>query len=547
MTIRRSLQTSYWPIDESEVLVRSTLGDLLRSAAAEAPDHVALVDVGDGVEPRRAWTYRELLAACERTAHALLARFAPGERVALCAPNCAEWVLLQHGLHLAGLVLVPINPAYRKSEIEVILRSSGAVGLIHVDRYRSNDLAGIAANLRADLPDLRETIRIADWEHDLVEADPQGILPAIRPEDVLQLQYTSGTTGVPKGARLHHLGAVNTSRFVAHRAGFPEGGVWLNAMPLFHIAGAVVTQIGTIARKGTYVLMPGFEAGRFLELIESERPDVSLIVPTMILAALEHPDLATRRCDSLRTILSGAATVPAALVHRVRQAFGCEFSILFGQTETNGVFSQTRLDDLAEDQSETLGRPLPQIEVAIMNPETGDVEPIGVAGEICIRGYQSMYGYYGLEEATRQTIREDGWLRTGDVGTMDGRGYLRIAGRLKDMIIRGGMNLYPREIEDALFDHPDVGQAAVVGVPDEKWGEIVAAVVIPAPHVRDLPVAELHRWCREKLAVHKTPALWIAVEALPLTASGKVQKFVLQEQITRGELRPVHWAKQDHA
>lgn len=537
------LDVSYWPADTSEPLLDLTLGQLLRQVANEVPDRLALVDASTEVGSRRSWTYRELLAASEQTARALLTHFSVGERVAVCAGNCAEWVLLQHGMHLAGLILVPLNPAYRHKEVEQILEASGAAGIVYQDRYRDNDIGGIVNTLRGKLKNLREAVRLADWETFLGAADANLTLPEIQPGDILQLQYTSGTTGVPKGAILHHRGAVNTSRFVARRAGFPEGGVWLNAMPMFHIAGPVVTEIGTIASRGTYVLMPGFDPGRMLELIEQERANATLIVPTMILALLDHPDFAKRKLDSLTTILSGAAAVPAALVNRAKIAFGCEFSILFGQTELNGVVSQTRITDSVEDQSETLGQPLPQAEVAILDPDTREVLPLDQPGEICVRGYQNMLGYYGLQEATRQCITDDGWLHTGDMGTMDSRGYLRIAGRLKDMVIRGGMNLYPREIEDALFDHPSVAQVSVIGVPDEKWGEVVAAVIVPKSDAGKLSILDLHNFCRERLASHKTPALWFIVENFPMTPTGKIQKFVLRKMIVSGELKPTEWER----
>ena len=543
MSINAPLQVSHWPADTSEPLLEMCLGALLRQVASEVPDRVALVDASAPAAQRRRWTYSELLHQAEQVARTLLAHFAPGDRIAVCAPNRPEWVLLQHGLHLAGMVLVPLNPAYRLDEIDTILGSSGAVGLIHVDRYRDNDIAAIADTLRKRRGKLRETIRFADWDAFLSGANPEQALPPVAPGDILQLQYTSGTTGVPKGAILHHRGAINTSRFVAQRAGFPDGGVWLNAMPMFHIAGPVVTGIGTLAMRGTYVLMPGFEAAAMLEAIESEGANASLIVPTMIMALLEHADFARRKLDSMRTILTGAAVVPVALVHRTKAAFGCEISILFGQTELNGVVSQTRLDDPVEDQSETLGRPLPHSEVAILDPETGAVQQIAATGEICVRSYQNMRGYYGLDEATQQCIGEDGGLHTGDMGSMDARGYLRIAGRLKDMVIRGGMNLYPREIEDVLFGHPSVAQVSVVGVPDERWGEIVAAVILPADPSCALPVLDLHHYCRERLSAHKTPALWFVVEGFPLTPSGKIQKFVLQQQIAAGKLRPLDWER----
>ncbi len=538
----RTLTISHWEPDRSEPLLELTLGDLLRQVASEVPDRVALVDGGAPRGERRRWTYRELLAESERAARALLARFRPGERVAICAANCPEWIVLQHALHLAGLVLVPMNPAYRDAEMEVILRSCGAAGIFHAERFRRNEIAAAISSLREKLPGLRETIPVSDLAAFVERADPDIELPKARARDLLQLQYTSGTTGVPKGAQLHHHGAINTSRFVAARAGFPDGGVWLNAMPLFHIGGPVVTAMGTLSRRGTYVIAPGFDPQQMLELVESERATITLVVPTMILALLDHPDFSKRDLSSLRTIMSGATAVPAALVERTKKALGCDFTICFGQTELNGVVTQTSPADTVEDQAETLGRPLPQSEVAILASDTGEIVPIGATGEICVRGYQTMHGYHGLDEATRATIREDGWLRTGDLGTMDSRGYLRIAGRLKDMIIRGGMNLYPREIEDVLFEHPAVAQVAVVGVPDERLGEVVGAVVQPRIP-GELPCASLHAFCRERLAVHKAPVFWYAVDQFPLTPSGKIQKFVLQNRIAKGELRPVPWER----
>ena len=339
------------------------------------------------------------------------------------------------------------------------------------------------------------------------------------------------------------MGTLNTSRFVALRAGFPDGGVWLNAMPLYHVGGSVVSELGTLALRGTFIIAPGFDAPLMLEMIESERVNASLFVPTMIINLLDHPDFPKRNLSSMKTILTGASVVPAALVRRTKTAFDCGLVILFGQTEVNGVVCQTTLDDSVEDQSHTLGRPLPQAEVKIADPETGEVQPIGVPGEICVRGYQTMHGYCALEEATQKTIGADGWLKTGDIAAMDSRGYVRITGRLKDMIIRGGMNIYPREIEDLLFDHPEVAEISVVGIPDEKWGEVIAAIIRPAnPAAPPTPEA-LHNYCRAQLATHKTPTLWFIIDAYPLTPSGKIQKFVLQDWINEGKIAPVIWTR----
>jgi fatty-acyl-CoA synthase len=539
------LASSYWPADRSQPLLDTTVGDLLRAAAAQVPGRLALVEGSPGPATRRTWTYAELLSVAERIARALLARFAPGERIAVWAPNCPEWMLLQHGVSLAGMVLVTVNPALRARELRYMLAQSRAAAIFFADAYRGFDMAGAVASLRDGLPGLREAIPLSDWDTFVASGDStsahQGAvtLPPVQPGDPAQIQYTSGTTGFPKGAILHHRGVVNASRFVALGSGVQDGGVWVNAMPMFHIGGGTLTELGTIAQRGTYVLLPGFDPGLVLELIEAYRGTIMLAVPTMLLALLEQPGLADRDLSSLQTVMSGAAVVPAALVRRTTETFGCQTAIVFGQTELHGVISQTQLDDSPEDQSETIGRPLPQVEVKIADPVTGEVMPVGQVGEICARGYQTMLGYFGLPEETAAALDGDGWLRTGDLAAMDGRGYLTIAGRLKDMIIRGGENIYPREIEDVLFTHPDVSQAAVLGLADDTWGERVAAVIKPADPANPPSPAALREYCRECLAGFKAPAEWFFVAEYPLTASGKIQKFRLQEDIAAGRITPV--------
>lgn len=534
------LTDSHWPPDTSAEVRDLTLGQLLRDVAAEVPDRIAMVEGNPAPEPRRRWTYAELLNVSEHVARALLQRFRPGERIAVYAPNCAEWVLLQHGASLAGLLLVPLNPAYRRRETEVILRSCRAAGIFYTDRYRDNDTAGIVTDLQAEIDHLREAHPLAEIQSFASSEAGATRLPDIAAGDVLQVQFTSGTTGIPKGALLHHMGLINTTAFVAERAEFPDGGVWINAMPMFHIAGSSVARIGCLSKRGTFVLSPGFDAGLMLELIETEGGNATLIVPTMILAMLDHEDFPKRDLSSLITVLSGAAHVPAALVERTKGEMGCRFTILYGQTESNGNIATTRRSDSVEDQVTTVGVPLPQVELKIASPQEGAVLPLGHDGEICVRGYQVMTGYDYLAEETRAAIDEDGWLHTGDLGTLDDRGYLRITGRLKDMIIRGGMNLYPREIEDVIFSHPDVTQVSVVGVPDERWGEIVVAVVIPRNPAAPPDPAELTAYCRAHLARHKVPVRWFMVGHFPLTPSGKIQKFVLRDQILSATIAPSH-------
>jgi fatty-acyl-CoA synthase len=531
------LGESSWPLDTSEPVVDMTVGELLRAAAADAPDRTALVaGVPDPAERRR-WTYTELLDESERAARALLARFEPGERLAVWAPNLPQWVVLEMAAGLAGVVLVTVNPAYRPAELQYVLRQSRAAGIFSVPEFRGNPMAATLEQVRPELDELRETLSFSDWDAFLGSgASFAGPLPTVRPEDPAQIQYTSGTTGFPKGAFLHHRGIVNNARFTRDRLEVRDGDVWLNPMPLFHTGGCVLGALGSLWARATHIPLLAFDPALVLELIETERVDVMGGVPTMLLAMMEHPDFSARDLSSLRSVLSGGSTVPADLVRRIEGGLGITFGIVFGQTEASPVITQTRLSDTPEDKAETIGQPQPQQEVKVVSTETGEVVPCGEIGEICSRGYNVMLGYFEMPEATAETIDSQGWLHTGDLGTMDARGYLRVEGRLKDMVIRGGENLYPREIEEVLFTHPAVADVSVLGVPDERWGEELAAVVRLAPGHESVGEAELRAFVRERLAPQKAPRQWAFVDEFPLTASGKVQKFVLRERLVKGEL-----------
>ncbi|WP_218510361.1 AMP-binding protein [Variovorax sp. dw_308] len=537
------LTDSYWSADTSADVLDTTLGDLLRELASEVPDRIALVEGVPDASARRRWTYLQLLQSAEVVARSLLRLFQPGERVAVWSANSAEWVLLQHGAALAGLVLVTVNPAYLAAELAHVLGTAKAAGIFHTDRYRDTDMAEVIRTIRSELPQLREVISFTVWDAFVAVSNPTVELPLVAPGDMIQIQFTSGTTGKPKGACLHHRGVINAARFAAQRAGVADGAPWASAMPLFHVGGCAGSEIGAFSRRGTFVLLPSFDAGVMLDLIESEQVQHVHAVPTMLLAMLEHASLAARDLTSLKTVMSGGSSVPASLVRRASATFGCRFTITFGQTELNGVICQTRPDDEAERQATTIGQPAPQMEVKIADPETGAVLPLGEPGEIWARGYQTMLGYFNAAQASDQAITPDGWLKTGDQATMDAAGYLRITGRLKDCIIRGGENVYPREIEDVLATHPTVRQASVVGVPDPKWGEVVAAVVVLNPHLPPPDAVELHAHCRKSLAAYKTPAQWFYVDAFPTTSSGKIQKFALRESIRQGGITPQPFAK----
>ena len=521
-------------IVHSDVARNITLGDLLREAARYSGHRVALVDGVADPALRRRWTYAELLERAEQVAYALLARFRPGDRIVMCSPNCPEWVMLQFGVALAGMVLVPANPAYREAELAGILQDCGASALFHADAWRGNDIAAAATAIRkTSMPDLA-LVSLSQWAEFLAGGASPVPLPPVQPRDPVIIQFTSGTTGRPKGAILHH-GLIDPPRYVADRCRLPDYGVWLNSMPMYHIGGAAVSVLSTLARHGAMVQMREWDPGLALELIEAERCSGMLLVPTMILAMLDHPDFARRDLSSIEFILTGAAPIPPALLERVTERIGCRVLICFGLTESGGPTLNTAIDDGAHELAHTLGRALPNVQVEIRDPETGAKLPVGAMGEIWFKGSQIMLGYYGREEETRAAITPDGWLRSGDLGAIDERGYVSISGRLKDMIIRGGLNIYPREIEDALFEHPAVLQAAVIGVPDEKWGEIVLAVVQPAVGT-ELRFDELDRHCRERLAPFKVPALWCQTDSFPLNPTGKIQKFTLVDRIREGQL-----------
>jgi fatty-acyl-CoA synthase len=525
------LRTSYWPADTSDPVLETTVGGVLRPAADVVPDAPAMLAGVPGPGARRRWTYAELLADAEQAARALAGRFAPGEHVAVWAPNLPEWVILEYAAALAGLVLVTVNPAYRPAELAYVLNQSGAAGLFLVPEFRS-PMARYLGEVRHEVPGLREVVFFTGWADFMASAPAGAALPGAGPDDLAQIQYTSGTTGFPKGAELHHRGLTNNARFYAERIGLRPGEVYVNPMPLFHTAGCAMGVLGTVQCRAVHVPVLAFDPGLVLELCEAGRAAVFAGVPTMLIAMLEHPDSTRRDLSSLRAVVSGGSPVPSRLVRRVEDQLGVRFSTVFGTTECSPLLTQVRLDANPGDRAETLGTPLPQTEIQITSPAGRTPLPVGEVGELCARGYMVMRGYRNAPEATAQAIDADGWYRTGDLASIDARGYVRIEGRIKDMIIRGGENIYPREIEDVLLACPGVAEAAVVGVPDHRWGEVVAAFIRPVPDRLAPTPGELRAHCRERLAPYKTPQHWVFVGAFPLTPSGKIQKFKLRESFT---------------
>jgi fatty-acyl-CoA synthase len=521
---------SYRCGDTSIPLVAQTIGDALRAAAAEVPDRRAIVEGTPGPAPRRTVTYAVLLEQAEQVARALLTRFRPGEHIAVWSGNSLEWILLEYGAALAGLVLVTVNPAYQAHELAYVLRQSRSAGLFHVAEYRGNPMAQRVAEVRGELPDLREVVALERLRDFTATGDPAAVLPTVRPEDRVQIQYTSGTTGFPKGVLLHHHGLLTNARLCAVRMGVQAEDVYVWPMPLFHTAGCGMGVLGALSMRATIVYLTIFDAGLQLELLEAERGTISGGVPTMLIALLAHPDLEKRDLSALRCAFSGGSPVPIDVAREWERRVGGRVSIVFGTTETSPIITATGPDDPDEIRTGTLGAPLPHTEVMITDSLTGKPVPIGAMGELCARGYLVMDGYFEQPEATAAVLDAEGWYHTGDLASMDADGCLRIEGRLKDMIICGGENIYPREIEELLQTHPAVAEVAVVGKPDAHWGETVAAF-IRATEGTAPTEEELRAFCRERLSAYKTPATWRFVQVFPLTGSGKIRKNVLREQL----------------
>lgn len=505
-----------------------TLGDVLRRAAVRSPDVPALRGDRRWRERREQFTYAELLRASEHCARRLLAQFTPGERIAVWSDSHPEWVVLQFGAALAGLTLVPVNPVFKPHEAEYVLRQARVAGCFAAAEYRGVPLAASVGAMRPSLPELRHVSSFEDWAAFMQEPLTDAPLPMVSPQSLAMIQYTSGTTGFPKGAMLMHERLVRNSAEVARRAQVRLNSSWLLPVPLFHAGGCVMGVLGAMSRDVTVVLVSAWAPDLALELVQEHRIEVLSGVPTMLVGMLAHEDFARRDLRSLTRVIVGASQVPASLVREMRDRLGTEVYVVFGQTECGPVATMSNPEDPPELKQDTVGTPLPGFEIKIVDAETGANQPTGVLGEFCARG-DTMLGYFENEAATRLALDAEGWLHTGDLCSIDERGYLRVEGRLKDMIIRGGENIYPREIEELLNSHPNVLMAAVVGLPDPYWGEVVAAFVVPRSRGTFDP-ASLTDFLKSRLARFKVPQHWFPVDSLPMTATGKVQKFLLRQQ-----------------
>ncbi|MFF8593370.1 AMP-binding protein [Streptomyces sp. NPDC015220] len=517
-------------------LLGDTIGASLDRAVAAWPDREALVDVFAG----RRWTYAEFAADVDRLAYALLASgVAKGDRVGIWAVNCAEWVLVQYATARVGAIMVNINPAYRTHEVEYVLKQAGIRLLFASVRHRTSDYRAMVEEVRGACPELREAVYIGDpsWAAliDRGTPDRAGELRARAAElscdDPINIQYTSGTTGFPKGATLSHHNILNNGYFVGESIAYTEQDRVCIPVPFYHCFGMVMGNLAATSHGACMVIpAPSFDPRATLEAVQRERCTSLYGVPTMFIAELNLPDFADHDLSTLRTGIMAGSPCPVEVMKRVVAEMHMEqVSICYGMTETSPVSLQTRTDDDLEHRTGTVGRVLPHLEVKVVDP-AGVTVPRGTAGELCTRGYSVMLGYWEEPERTAEAVDAGRWMHTGDLAVMREDGYVEIVGRIKDMIIRGGENVYPREIEEFLHGHPKVRDVQVVGVPHERYGEEVLACVIPLDAADPLTLAELRAYCEGRLAHYKIPSRLAVLDAFPMTVSGKVRKVELRER-----------------
>ncbi len=556
---------SYWQAESDGVpLLEMTIGDLLDRRADEIPTQEALVyscypEFGGAFDIR--WTYQQYRERVNEIARGLMALgLNKGDHVALWAINLPEWPLLELAALKAGLVLITVNPALRAHEVEYILKQSDAKALFFMARIREHDCLATVRSMTTPgtssgevtsetLPQLRYVCLLgappaglpqqAGWRpalfSEMVAGGAQLSADALRerqasvkPSDPGQILYTSGTTGFPKGAVQSQRGIINNGAIFARCWGITREDHYCTAMPFFHAGGCVLGILAALGAGATLHPLIAFDPLKALQVINSERCTMLGGVPTMLIAIMQHPDFSQYDLSSLRSVISGGSPVPVYLMEQVKERMGADVAIVFGQTEASAAITLTRQDDSFELKSATVGVPMPYGEVKIINPATGELVPYGERGELCCRGYLVMDGYYKMPEKTAETIDSDGWLHSGDLATMDAHGYVNIVGRLKDMIIRGGENIFPREVEEFLIRHPKVADVQIVGVPDKFFGEEQLAVVIPREG-EELIEQELRDYCKGQISHQKIPRYFQFVRSYPLTASGKVQKFILRE------------------
>jgi fatty-acyl-CoA synthase len=514
-------------------LLGDTIGAHFERTAARFAERDAVISRQQDVR----LTYAELDAAIDAVASALLrAGIEAGDRVGIWAPNCVEWVLVQYATAKIGAILVNVNPAYRSHELEYVLRQSGARLLFSASAFKSSDYAAMIDEVSGGIDTLERTVFVDrdEWAEFGAGAPDRDAIAArmasLSFDDPINIQYTSGTTGFPKGATLSHHNILNNGFFVTELLHLSEEDVTCLPVPFYHCFGMVMGNLGTLAHGGCVVIpAPSFDAGATLAAVAAEGVTSLYGVPTMFIAILDHEDFDSFDLGSLRTGIMAGSPCPIEVMKKVVERMHMrEVAICYGMTETSPVSTQTRVDDPLERRVGTVGRVGPHVEVKVVDPESGLVVSRGEPGELCTRGYSVMLGYWEDPERTSEAVDRAGWMHTGDLATMDDDGYLNIVGRSKDMVIRGGENVYPREIEEFLYTHPDVADVQVIGVPDDRYGEELCAWVIARPDAH-LDEDAVRDFCRGRLARFKVPRYIIFTDEFPMTVTGKVQKFKMRE------------------
>src|SRR4051794_19749710 len=516
-------------------LIGQTIGENLAQTARQFPDADALVVCHQDVR----LVYRELAAEVERVARGLLSYgLAKGDRVGIWSPNNAEWVLAQYGTATIGVILVNINPAYRTHEVEYVLRQSGCRMLLSATEHKTSDYAAMVAEVRAQLPQLETVVFLGtpDWDELLARAAavPVEAVAARAAElsfdDPINIQYTSGTTGFPKGATLSHHNILNNGYFIGEGCAYTERDRVCVPVPFYHCFGMVLGNLACTTHGACIVVpAPSFEPDASLRAVEAEGCTSLYGVPTMFIAELALPDFARYDLTSLRTgIMAGSPCPVEVMKRRISDMHMDEVTICYGMTETSPVSTQTLTDDPIDKRVSTVGRVHPHVEVEVIDPATGLVVERGETGELCTRGYSVMLRYWNDPEKTAEAIDTAGWMHTGDLAVMDNEGYLNIVGRSKDMIIRGGENVYPREVEEFLYGHPDIVDVQVIGVPDVRYGEEIMAWVKLRPGA-SVDAEGLRQYCQGRIAPYKVPRYVHVADEFPMTVTGKVQKFKMRE------------------
>ena len=506
----------------------------LRRTAARFPEREALVVPYQGFRA----TYSELIEQCEDVARGLLARgVKKGNRVGIWAPNRYEWVIVQYATAAIGAILVNINPAYRTSELEYALNQSGITFLILAARFRQAEYVAMLGEVRSRCRELREALVLEDgWDALKRDAkktpveDLHAIEETLQFDDPINIQYTSGTTGFPKGATLTHHNILNNGFFIGETLRYTENDRVCIPVPFYHCFGMVLGNLACTTHGATIVVpAEAYDPLVTMQTVQDERCTSLYGVPTMFIGELEHPRFKEFDFSSLRTGIMAGSPCPVEVMKKVTSVMHMpEMTICYGMTETSPVSTQSTTDEPLDRRVSTVGRVHPHVEIKIVEPESGAVVPRGTPGELCSRGYIVMLGYWNNEQATRQAIDAARWMHTGDLATMDDEGYVNIVGRIKDMIIRGGENIYPREVEEFLYTHPDIADVQVIGVPSEKYGEEVMAWVKPREGASPTG-EELAAWCKGKIATYKIPRHWKFVDGFPMTVTGKIQKFKMRE------------------